>query len=93
MTERFSSTALGFVCIVGAGPGPLDLMTLRALNRLSNADVLVHDRLAGTEVLDQIPPKAQRVYVGNGAWLTTHWSNRVFTPCRLKASLLRRCRV
>ena len=58
MTERFSSSALGFVCIVGAGPGPLDLMTLRALNRLRNADVVVHDRLVSTEVLDQIPPQA-----------------------------------
>ncbi|WP_341909942.1 uroporphyrinogen-III C-methyltransferase [Polaromonas sp. YR568] len=64
MTERFSSTALGFVCIVGAGPGPLDLMTLRALNRLRSADVVVHDRLVSTEVLDQIPPQAHRVYVG-----------------------------
>jgi len=63
MTERFSSSALGFVCIVGAGPGPLDLMTLRALHRLRNADVVVHDRLVSTEVLDQIPPQAQRVYV------------------------------
>ena len=52
MTERFSSSALGFVCIVGAGPGPLDLMTLRALDRLRRADVVVHDRLVSTEVLD-----------------------------------------
>ena len=64
MTERFSSSALGFVCIVGAGPGPLDLMTLRALNRLRNAAVVVHDYLVSTEVLDQIPPQAQRVHVG-----------------------------
>ena len=50
--------------MVGAGPGPLDLMTLRALDRLRRADVVVHDRLVSTEVLDQIPPQAQRVYVG-----------------------------
>jgi uroporphyrin-III C-methyltransferase len=54
----------GFVSIVGAGPGPLDLMTLRALDRLHRADVVVHDRLISPEVLDQIPPLAQRVYVG-----------------------------
>ena len=64
MTERFSSSAPRFVRIVGAGPGPLDRMTLRTLNRLRNADVVVHDRLVGTEVLDQIPPQGQRVYVG-----------------------------
>jgi uroporphyrin-III C-methyltransferase len=64
MTERASSIATGFVSIVGAGPGPLDLMTLRALDRLRRADVVVHDRLVGAEVLDQIPPLAVRVYVG-----------------------------
>lgn len=64
MTAHFSSSALGFVYIVGAGPGPLDLMTLRALDRLRHADVVVYDRLVSTEVLDQIPPQAQRFYVG-----------------------------
>ena len=54
----------GFVSIVGAGPGPLDLMTLRALDRLQRADVVVHDRLICAEVLAQIPPAAQRLYVG-----------------------------
>jgi uroporphyrin-III C-methyltransferase len=54
----------GFVSIVGAGPGPLDLMTLRALDRLRRADVVVHDRLIAPEVLDQIPAGARRVYVG-----------------------------
>ena len=64
MTERFSSAGVGFVCIVGVGTGPMHLMTLRALNRLRNADKLLHDRLDSTEVLDQIQPQAQRVYVG-----------------------------
>lgn len=54
----------GFVSIVGAGPGPADLMTLRALDRLRRAEVVVHDRLIASEVLDLIPPAAQRVYVG-----------------------------
>lgn len=54
----------GFVSIVGAGPGPLDLMTLRALDRLKRAEVVVHDRLISAEVLAQIPARAQRVYVG-----------------------------
>ncbi|QDL54128.1 uroporphyrinogen-III C-methyltransferase [Rhodoferax aquaticus] len=64
MSEPMSSPAAGFVFIVGAGPGPLDLMTLRALDRLRNADVVVHDRLISAEVLAQIPAAAQRVYVG-----------------------------
>ena len=64
MTDCISSPALGFVSIVGAGPGPLDLMTLRALDRLRRAEVVVHDRLISAEVLEQIPAQAQRVYVG-----------------------------
>ncbi|MEZ5707505.1 MAG: uroporphyrinogen-III C-methyltransferase [Burkholderiaceae bacterium] len=52
------------VSIVGAGPGPVDLMTLRALNRLEQAQVVVHDRLISSEILDRIPNAAQRVYVG-----------------------------
>lgn len=54
----------GFVYIVGVGPGPADLMTLRALNRLQRADVVVHDRLITPEVLDLIPTSAERLYVG-----------------------------
>lgn len=54
----------GSVCIVGAGPGPADLMTLRALNRLQQAQVVVHDRLIAEDVLALIPANARRVYVG-----------------------------
>ena len=54
----------GFVSIVGAGPGPVDLMTVRALDRLQRAEVVVPDRLITPEVLALIPETAQRVYVG-----------------------------
>jgi uroporphyrin-III C-methyltransferase len=39
-------------------------MTLRALDRLQRAQVVVHDRLIASEVLDLIPSAAKRVYVG-----------------------------
>ena len=64
MNDHNPTTDHGFVSIVGAGPGPLDLMTLRALDRLKCADVVVHDRLIGEEVLAEIPAHAQRIYVG-----------------------------
>ena len=64
MTERFSSAAPRFVRIVGAGPGPLDRMTLRVLYQLRNAAVVIRNRLDSTKVLDQILPQARRVYVG-----------------------------
>lgn len=57
----------GLVSIVGAGPGPADLMTLRAMDRLQRADVVVHDRLIAPDVLGLIPAVAQRVYVGKAA--------------------------
>ena len=66
MSEATDSTVSrpGFVSIVGAGPGPADLMTLRSLDRLQRAEVVVHDRLISPEVLALIPPAALRVYVG-----------------------------
>lgn len=64
MLETEVNTIRGFVSIVGAGPGPVDLMTLRALDRLQRAEVVIHDRLITSEVLALIPATAQRLYVG-----------------------------
>jgi uroporphyrin-III C-methyltransferase len=64
MREAGVQDGQGLVSIVGAGPGPVDLMTLRALDRLQRAEVVVHDRLITPEVLALIPENAQRVYVG-----------------------------
>lgn len=54
----------GFVSIVGAGPGPADLMTLRAVERLQRAEVVVYDRLITPEVMALVPAAAQGIYVG-----------------------------
>ena len=61
---RTSSAVAGMVYIVGAGPGAADLLTLRALDRIQRAEVVVHDRLITPEVLALIPQTALRTYVG-----------------------------
>lgn len=52
------------VYLVGAGPGDPDLLTMRAAQLLQDADVVIHDRLVGTGVLDLVPPRALLVDVG-----------------------------
>jgi uroporphyrin-III C-methyltransferase len=56
----------GFVSLVGAGPGDPELLTLRALLRLRDADLVLNDALVHTELLE-LAPKAQRFYVGKRA--------------------------
>jgi len=52
------------VALVGAGPGSKDLITLRGVQRLQEADVVFYDWLVDPEVLDLARRDAERVYVG-----------------------------
>ncbi|QPM89054.1 siroheme synthase CysG [Pseudooceanicola algae] len=54
----------GLISLVGAGPGARDLLTLRAVRRLQEADVIFYDRLVDPEVLELARRDADRVYVG-----------------------------
>ena len=54
----------GRVCLVGAGPGDPGLLTVRALGRLREAEVVVYDRLVNPVLLDEAPPEALRIFAG-----------------------------
>ena len=55
------------ISLVGAGPGDPELLTVRGLHRLQHADVVVHDALVGTGVLDLAHPGAELIDVGKRA--------------------------
>jgi len=57
----------GRVYLVGAGPGDPGLVTLRSLECLRAADVVVYDHLVSERLLDEVPAGAERIYVGKQA--------------------------
>ncbi|MEG0847191.1 uroporphyrinogen-III C-methyltransferase [Niameybacter sp.] len=57
----------GKVYLVGAGPGDFKLLTLKALDCIKEAEVLVYDRLANAEYLNLARPTAERIYVGKAS--------------------------
>ncbi|MGH1425760.1 MAG: siroheme synthase CysG [Pseudooceanicola sp.] len=54
----------GSIALVGAGPGARDLLTMRAIQRLQEADVIFYDRLVDQDVLELARRDAERVFVG-----------------------------
>lgn len=61
---RRRRSAAGRVDLVGGGPGPADLMTVRGRRLLAEADVVVADRLGPTDVLRDLDPGVEVIDVG-----------------------------
>src|SRR3546814_11812251 len=60
MASSLDPSSRGKVILVGAGPGDPGLLTLRAVDSLRAADVVVHDGLIDPRVLEYAPAQAQR---------------------------------
>jgi uroporphyrin-III C-methyltransferase len=63
MVSLLDPDARGRVILVGAGPGDPGLLTLRAVEALRAADIVVHDGLIDPSILDHAPAHAQRISV------------------------------
>ena len=85
----------GLVSFVGAGPGDPELITLKGLRRLREAEVVLHDRLIPLELLDEVSPGATIIDVGKAPgrpcvgqgqinWLLVDWARRRERVVRLK---------
>lgn len=57
----------GKVYLVGAGPGDPKLLTLKAVEILKDADVIIYDRLVNKAILKHAQPEAEKIYAGKAA--------------------------
>ncbi len=55
---------MGKVYLTGAGPGALELLTVKALRVIRQADVIIYDRLANPEILKEAKDGCEFIYVG-----------------------------
>jgi uroporphyrin-III C-methyltransferase len=77
--------SVGTVAMVGAGPGDPGLMTVRGLELLRRAHVVVYDRLVDPRLLDEAP-RARRIFAGKAS------GNHALPQAQITALLIRHAR-
>lgn len=55
------------ISIVGAGPGAIDLITIRGLKTIQQADVILYDALVNSDLLQEAPTYCKNIFVGKRA--------------------------
>src|SRR5690606_12286940 len=56
-----------FITLVGAGPGDPDLITLKGIKAIQDADVILYDALVNLDILEHAKPTCTKIYVGKRA--------------------------
>lgn len=86
MTMSSNEDSAGTVYLVGAGPGDPDLITVRGLRLLQQADVVIYDRLVPPQLLRQTLPQAELIYAGKSP------GHHVLSQGQINALLIDRAR-
>lgn len=71
----------GFVALVGTGPGDIGLLTLRGMEYIQRAEVVLYDRLVSEEILELVPFDAKKLM----------WAKKAVTIRFLKKKLIKCC--
>ncbi|WP_222983308.1 uroporphyrinogen-III C-methyltransferase [Flagellimonas meishanensis] len=76
----------GKLTVVGAGPGDVDLITLKGIKALQGADVVLYDALVSTELLEYAP-NAEKIFVGKRKGCYTYQQEQINELIVQRASL------
>lgn len=72
-----NNTIISKLTVVGAGPGDPELITLKAINAIKDANVILYDALINEVLLDYASPKTERIFVGKRKGCYAYQQNQI----------------